>query len=132
MRRELSHVMDEDRHLRQCCSTLPNLAYFLDLEFIGHAAPHQNDVGITHEEYGKMFDAFSDHVYSEPFRTTALSHLYNFEAEDTHLLFDVVAGRKAQPSRGLARSGRADEPILHPPLWRRQLFRRDRSDRPNG
>lgn len=42
VRRELSQVMDEDRHLRECCSTLPNLACFLDIEFIAHAAPHQN------------------------------------------------------------------------------------------
>lgn len=25
-------VLDEDQHLRECCSTLPNLAYFLDVE----------------------------------------------------------------------------------------------------
>jgi hypothetical protein len=115
VRRELSHVMDEDRHLRECCSTLSNLAYFLDLEFIGHAAPHQNDVGITDEEYRKMFDAFSDHVYSEPFRTMALSHLYNFEAEDTHLRFDVVRiGRLSPHEVSLVLGEPTNQSFIHP------------------
>lgn len=57
VRSELSQVMDEDKHLKECCSTPTSLAYFLDIEFIGHAAPHQNDASISDEEYGKMFEA---------------------------------------------------------------------------
>ena len=90
VKRELGQVLDEDQHLRECCSTLLNLAYFLDIEFIGYAASHQNQSGISEEEYGKVFKGFSDYVYAEPFRTLALSHLYNFEAEDNDLMFDVV------------------------------------------
>jgi hypothetical protein len=87
---ELGQVLDEDQHLGECCSTLLNLAYFLDIEFISYAASHQNESGISDEEYGNVFKGFSDYVYAEPFRTLALSHLYNFEAEDNDLLFDVV------------------------------------------
>jgi hypothetical protein len=87
---ELGQVLDEDRHLRECCSTLLNLAYFLDIEFISYAASHQSESGISEEEYDNVFKGFSDYVYAEPFRTLALSHLYNFEAEDNDLLFDVV------------------------------------------
>lgn len=90
VRRELEQVLDEDQHLRECCSTLPNLAYFLDVEFISYAASHQNQSGISDEEYETVFKGFSDYVYAEPFRTLALSHLYNFEAEDNDLLFDLV------------------------------------------
>lgn len=114
-RSELSQVMDEDKHLKECCSTLTSLAYFLDIEFISHAAPHQNDAGISDEEYGKMFDAFSEHVYSEPFRTMALSHLYNFEAEDTHLLFDVVrVGRLTASEVSLVLGEPTNQSFIHP------------------
>lgn len=90
IKRELRQVLDEDKHLSECCSTLLNLAYFLDIEFISYAASHQNQSGISDEEYNNVFKSFSDYVYAEPFRTLALSHLYNFEAEDNDLLFDVV------------------------------------------
>lgn len=64
VRRELRQVLDEDQHLKECCSTLLNLAYFLDIEFIGYAASHQNQSDISDEEYGNAFKGFSDYLYT--------------------------------------------------------------------
>lgn len=88
VKRELERMLNEDQHLSECCSTLSNLAYFLDTEFISYAAFHLKQSGISDEQFDGVFKSFSDYVYAEPFKKVAASHLYNFDAEDDNLVFD--------------------------------------------
>jgi hypothetical protein len=88
VKQELQHILEEDRHLKECCSTLLNLGQLLEIEFVGYAAFHQNQHGFDDDEFNKVFAGFSDYIYSEPFKTVAASHLYNFDAEDDNLFFD--------------------------------------------
>lgn len=62
VKQELELIMSEDRHLTECCSTLVNLGYLLDIEFISYAVFHQNQHGFGDEEYDKVFRGFSSSV----------------------------------------------------------------------
>jgi hypothetical protein len=88
VKQDLERIMAEDRHLTECCATLVNLGYLLDIEFISYAAFHKNQQGFGDEEYDQVFDGFSEYIYSEPFKTVAASHLYNFDADDPNLMFE--------------------------------------------
>src|SRR5947207_13198758 len=51
VKQELEQIMSEDRHLRECCATLLNLGYLLDIEFISYAAFQRNQDTFGDEGY---------------------------------------------------------------------------------
>jgi hypothetical protein len=82
---------------------------------LSHTLENQSQSGFTDEEYGKAFQDFSDYVYAEPFRTMALSHLYNFEAEDDRLQFEVVRiGRLSASEVSLVLGEPTNQSFIHP------------------
>jgi hypothetical protein len=85
---ELRQLLNDDRHLRECCFSALNLAHFLDIEFVTYAAFHLEQKPFSDDEYEKVFSGFSDYVYSQPFKTVSASHLYNFESDDENLFFE--------------------------------------------
>lgn len=114
-KQDLERILAEDQHLRECCSTPLNLAYFLDIDFIGYAAFQPKETVITDEQFDNAFSGFSDYIYAEPFKKVAVSHLYNFDAEEDDLRFEglrIVRLDTATISNILGESG--GHTFVHP------------------
>jgi hypothetical protein len=86
---ELEQVLTEDQHLKECCDTTVNLAYFVDF-FIFDAVNLIEENKLTDDAYDELFLRFSQITYSQPFRKLTLSHLYNFDSPEKLLRFNRV------------------------------------------
>ena len=89
IRNELEEILSEDNHLKECCETSLNLAYYLR-DFLFTVVSWIEEKKLTDESFEKLFSVFSELTYSQPFRKFTLSHLYNFDATEQILRFDGI------------------------------------------
>ncbi len=87
---ELNEILSEDRHLKECCETALDLAFYLDGNLIEMLINAIESGSVTDERYDGFFRIFSDFTYSQPFKKFTLSHLYNFESPEKLLRFEGV------------------------------------------
>lgn len=90
VKRELEEILSEDQHLKECCESALNLAYYVDGNFIEMLVTPIEENRVTDETYDGFFNIFSEFTYSQQFRKLTLSHLYNFESPETILRFAGV------------------------------------------
>src|SRR5205807_702543 len=76
---ELNQILSEDRHLKECCESALDLAFYVDGNFIEMLINPIESGNVTDENYDGFFNIFSEYTYSQPFRKLTLSHLYNFQ-----------------------------------------------------
>jgi hypothetical protein len=84
---QLNEILSEDRHLKECCESAQDLAFYADGNFIEPLISHFESGNVNDEDYNGFFRIFSEYTYSQPFRKLTLSHLYNFESPETILRF---------------------------------------------
>ena len=90
IRGELEEILAEDQHLKHCCESPLNLAFYVDGNFLSMLAPFIEQNEVTDGTYDRYFDIFSEFSYRQPFRKFALSHLYNFASTEQLLQFAGV------------------------------------------
>ncbi|HEX8181154.1 MAG TPA: hypothetical protein VF525_16535 [Pyrinomonadaceae bacterium] len=90
VRRRLEQIISEDKHLRNCCTNSAYLALYLDNGFIGLVSFLKESDSFNEETYKVFLKSFLDSTYAQPFRKQAVSHLYNFNAEDDRLEFEGI------------------------------------------
>lgn len=84
-KQKLEQILAEDSHLRDCCATAAFLAYYLDTRFVGFASSLAEG---QEEAYTLFFESFIKTTYSGPFRKQAVSHIFNFDADEARLEFE--------------------------------------------
>ena len=81
--RELDGLLQEDRHLKSCCTDALTLARYLN-DFVAQATGFYN-LGVVksrHDDlYVRTLDEFMSRTYEREFARLTYSHLYNFSAE---------------------------------------------------
>jgi hypothetical protein len=98
VKRELEEILSEDRHLKECCETALDLAFYVDGNFIQMLVGAIEVGKVTDDTYEGFFNIFSKFTYSQPFRKLTLSHLYNFESSDKILRFSGVSVMRLEVS----------------------------------
>jgi hypothetical protein len=88
---ELNEILAEDRHLKECCESALDLAFYVDGNFIEMLINAIESGNVTDERYDHFFGIFSEFTYSQPLRKFTLSHLYNFESPEKILRFEGVS-----------------------------------------
>jgi hypothetical protein len=98
VKRELEETLSEDHHLKECCESPLNLAYYVDGNFIATLVTLIEENRVTDENYDGLFNIFSEYTYSQQFRKLTLSHLYNFESPEIILRFAGVSVMRLEAS----------------------------------
>lgn len=94
VRAGLEEILQQDRHLRNCCVGAGQLAHFLDMAFVSPAA-QQLMGGGTVENIGHLYDQFLLLTYGQGrFRAFSLSHIFNFDSDEPSLRFGDVRVEK--------------------------------------
>lgn len=84
----LAEILDGDKHLRECCANVGQLAQFLDEQFIGPSV-NLRLAGASVDLLLDRFAHFSKLAYEQGrFRTVGLYHVFNFSAFTDSLRFD--------------------------------------------
>ncbi|MBZ5565900.1 MAG: hypothetical protein LAP13_26205 [Acidobacteriia bacterium] len=112
----LEDILSRDKHLKEYCPTPGHLAHFLDVQFVGLAV-ELTEAGASHKQLAWLFNAFTDLTYGQGrFKKIALSHLFNFDADDQTLMFgDVRVERLDSPTISKVLGEITFPAFLHPP-----------------
>jgi hypothetical protein len=112
---QLDKILNEDKHLRECCANVGQLAQYLDTRFI---TPSMNllAAGATNEELRGRFEEFSKLTYEQGrFKTIGLYHIFNFAAHETSLrLGDMRIERLESPTVSKILGEPSFPSFLHP------------------
>ena len=99
VRDTLGEILVQDKHLRECCVGLAQLAHCLDLNFL---SPATSLVGANapKERLEELFERFISTIYGQGrFKVISLSHIFNFQSEDASLRFgDIRVERLDSPT----------------------------------
>lgn len=92
----LRNLLENDVHLRKCCVNPLLLSKLLDL-FIEHVLVENQDALPSDNLFDKYFDEFTSQVYTEPFRFSVFSHVFNLSSYTNHLDFGPIQIRQLSP-----------------------------------
>ena len=85
IRLQLEKILSEDKHLRECCANIGQLAQFLDSRFIT-AGVNLRMAGAPDEFLRDRLEEFVQLTYHQGrFKTIGLYHLFNFAAYESSL-----------------------------------------------
>jgi Apea-like HEPN len=116
VRQGLIDILAHDKHLRECCVGIPQLAHCLDLGFIKTAAS-MIAANSSQEKLEEVYERFIATVYGQGrFKAISLCHLFNFQSDQPSLQFGDIRIERLDSttiSRVLGETSFAS--FIHPP-----------------
>jgi len=116
VRQGLTEILAHDKHLRECCVGVPQLAHCLDIGFIKPVAS-MIVANASQETLAEAYQRFTATIYGQGrFKAISLCHLFNFQSDQSSLQFgDVRIERldSATISRVVGETSFAS--FIHPP-----------------
>ena len=90
VRSTLADIIANDKHLRECCVGVLQLAHCLDLSFVTTAASLIAG-GASRAKLDELYHQFETTIYGQGrFKAIALCHMFNFRSEEPSLQFGNV------------------------------------------